>query len=668
MKFSYTWLNHHLHSHAEKNCGKLYNLPAPEKLAELLTFNAFQVESVEKAGNDFVLDIEVLPNRSHDCLSHKGIARETARLLGKKIYPEKFTDHKITSKKEVRIDIREPKLCSRYMGVVIEDVKIGLSPAWLKERLETLGQRSINNIVDITNFVMLETGQPLHAFDMDKLARQNFSEKNLGGREKKNDNPHIVVRNARDAEKLTLLDGKEITLNSQMLVIADGDNAIAMAGIKGGRTAEISDITKNIVIESANFDYAQIRKTSRTLGIRTDSSSRFEQGISPVLAEEGIRLAIKMILKIASDKNTAVGKISDSYLRKPLTHKIKVSTEDTNKLLGTKLKDNDIEKLLKQLDFIYEKLDTGKNSYFMVTIPLERLDLMPGREPLVSGIKEDIIEEIGRVYGYKNIKAVMPKAQKKSPNNEQFDKANKVRESLVGEGFSEVMTYAFTDKGDVEIENPIAGDKRFLRNNLKDGISEALVSNMRNAPLLGFSEIKIFEIGTVFKKDAEKAMVAVGSGKGTVREYTLDEAYAEFVKPESANIKTEKKKIINPVRSRPRIASATGTLGRPASNGVKYKPISQYPFLLRDIAVFTPEGTTSDSVLKIIEKWSENLLVQHKLFDVFHKTFPNGTKRTSYAFNLVFQSYEKTLSDDEINKVMDYITNEINVKSGWQVR
>ena len=171
MKISYNWLNHHLHSHTEKNGGKIYNLPSPEKVAELLIFNAFEVESVEKVGDDHVFDIKVLPNRSHDCLSHKGIAREIARLLGKKIYPEKFTDYKVTSKKEVRIDIREPKLCPRYMGVVVENVKIAPTPDWLRVRLETLGHRSINNIVDITNFVMLETGQPLHAFDMDKTSR-----------------------------------------------------------------------------------------------------------------------------------------------------------------------------------------------------------------------------------------------------------------------------------------------------------------------------------------------------------------------------------------------------------------------------------------------------------------------------------------------------------------
>ncbi|MEK7662437.1 MAG: phenylalanine--tRNA ligase subunit beta [Patescibacteria group bacterium] len=630
MKVSYNWLKYYLKNHSEKTGlpaaraaqagGKPYKLPAPDKLAELLIFNAFEVESVEKVGNDHVLDIDVLPNRAHDCLSHKGIAREIVRLLGKPIYPEKFVGHPATSKKEVYVDVKEPGLCPRYMGVVIEGVKVGESPAWIKELLLSAGQRPKNNIVDITNFVMLEIGQPLHAFDADKLAKDEKG------------NPTIIVRKSGGGE-ITLLDGKKVSLGQETLVIADQLQVIAIAGVMGGKSTEISGSTRNIIIESANFEPGQVRKTSRALAMRTDASTRFEQGITPEFAKEGILLAIEMVLKYASDKNTKVGLISDKYHRKPLPYNLKISTTNVNKLLGTKLKDRDTEKLLRQLDFTYEKKSIKSGIEYLVAVPSERLDLT---------IKEDLIEEIGRVYGYRNIKAIKPKIKKKLSNDEKFDKANKVREALAREGFSEIMTYAFINKGEIELENPIAEDKKFLRNNLKDGITEALVSNMRNAPLLGITDIKIFEIGTVFKKEAEEIKVAVGiaNKKGNdINEYTLDEAHDKFVKSISGKTKTIKKK------------------------EVRYKHISPYPFALRDIAVFVPKGIKNDAVLKIIEKESGLLLVQKKLFDVFEK----GDK-VSYAFNLVFQSHEKTLSDDEVNKIMMGITKKLNGKTGWQVR
>ncbi|MEK7558500.1 MAG: phenylalanine--tRNA ligase beta subunit-related protein, partial [Patescibacteria group bacterium] len=722
---------------------------------------------------------------SHDSLSHKGIAREIARLLCKKIYPEKFVDYKVTSDKKVYIDIKEPKLCPRYTAVVIENVTVKESPAWLKERLLAVGQRPINNIVDITNFVMLETGQPLHAFDLDNLAGKG--------------EPYIVVQKAKNGEKLTLLDGKEVALSGEMLVIATSKEAVAIAGVKGGKTAEINTNTKNIVIESANFESIQVRKTSRALQLRTDSSARFEQGITPEMAEEGIRLAVEMVLEIASGSDTKVGSISDSYPRKRKDYVFGVSATEVNKLLGTKLKDSNIEKILNQLHFKFEKVDplkkvlehapkyiglpyklgasisyeapyafdcssftsyiysragiglprmavdqlvwsknvskkeakpgdlvfsantgadtlknesveflpgtkvpggvshvgiilgdgkvihasaskgkivieklaesdrfknvTGygrvidsKEKRFAVTAPKERLDLMATRAFLVSGVKEDLIEEIGRTYGYKNIKAVkLPKSNKKVINNEEFDKANKIRESLVNKGFSEVITYAFQDKGDIEIANPIASDKKFLRNNLWDGIREAYRVNKWNAPLLGLSEIKIFEIGKVFGKDKEEIKVSRGifpisfsdtheiSNPQTIivgkEEYTIDEAYEKFGKSAPSEIKTEQKKEI------------------------KYKHISQYPFVLRDVAVFVPKNVSSEKVLKLIIKKAGKLLVQKKLFDVFKKN-----DMVSYAFNLVFQSDEKTLSDKEVNKIMEKIIKILNSQKNWKVR
>ncbi len=790
MKVSYTWLNHHLHSHAEKHGGETYSLPHPEKVAELLIFNAFEVESVEKVGDDYVLDVKITPNRAHDCLSHKGIAREVARLLGKPIYPEKFIDYSVTSDKEVFIEIAEPKLCPRYMGVVIENITVKESPEWLKKRLETLGQRSINNVVDATNFVMLEIGQPLHAFDLDNISTDTAG------------NPHIIVRNAVAGERLATLDEKELALDDGLLIIADEKKPLALAGVKGGKVAEINGHTTSIMIESANFNPTQVRIASQKSGIRTDSSYRFEHGLSPVLAEEGMRLAIEMILELAKNPDTKIGEISDAYPRKRNDYWLGVSVSEVNKVLGTNLKEKDIEKILKQLHFPFEiinpikrvfelapkfvgvpyklgasisydapssfdcasfvayiyahtgiglprisvdqyvyseriergeiktgdlvfsnnesndvmkyksveflpgtpveggvshvgiVLDNGKiihasstkgqviieelknsdrfknitgygrvifdkEERFAVTVPKERLDLMATRSFLVSGIKEDLIEEIGRIYGYRNIKATKPaKSTKKLINDEKFDKANKIRESLVKEGFSEVMTYTFVNKGEIELKNPIAEDKKFLRDNLINGLDTSIISTIiHNAPLLGLNKIKIFEIGTVFKKNSEEIYVAVRESKDlkispilsrsrivevrglTGNEYTLDKAYNEFVKSDSGSSETTESKLI------------------------RYKPISQYPFALRDIAVFVPSGTDESAVKKIIEKEAGDLLVRTDLFDRFEK---DG--KISYAFHLVFQSYEKTLSEDELNKIMERITAMLNKQKGWEVR
>lgn len=767
MKVSYSWLNHHLRDHADKSGATPYTLPSPEKIAELLIFNALDVESIEKIGNDHVLDVKVTPNRAHDCFSHQGIARELARLLGRPLYPETLSEYEVRSDKEVHIEIREEKRCPRYMAVVIEGVKVGPSPAWLRERLESVGQRSVNNVVDVTNFVMLETGQPLHAFDLDKLATDAAG------------NPRILVRAAIAGEKLTTLDDKPLELSEGMLVIADEREAIAVAGVKGGKSASIGEGTVNIVIESANFDGTSVRKTSRALSLRTDSSARFEHGISAELAEEGIRLAIELILKVAGTDATAVGSIADAYPKKRQPYKFGVSVSEVNGLLGTKLSEKEVGEILKRLGFEYEKVDplakvlelaprfegvpykygasisydapaafdcssftaylyaqagiglprmavdqycygaevkkkdlkqgdlvfsntgsgkiyfeskefmpgrikvsqgvdhvglylgngmvahatrtagkvaveplegsvqfkdvvgyrrfAGKERRFVVTTPAERLDLMAARSFLVSGIKEDLIEEIGRIYGYRNIKAVKPKPPKKKPmNNPVFDKANAVRVALVGEGYSEVMTYAFRSKGDVELANPISSDKKFLRSNLSDGIKEAVLLNKHNAALLGLSEIKIFEIGSVFGQE-EKINVALGE-KGGVTEYSLEEAYEKFAQSVAGKIKS-------------------------GTKNIKYKTISPYPFALRDIAVFVPKGVKSDAVLKVITGECGALLVQKRLFDVFEKE-----GRISYAFNLVFQSSERTLIDEELNAVMAKVTAALNSKKGWQVR
>lgn len=632
----------------------------PEKLADVLTMRSFEIEGIEQKGDDYVFDAKILPNMAHHCLSHKGVASEISAILDfpMKDFSISFKEAKIgkTSAK-LEIDVSDSRLCRRYVGRIIEGVEIKPSPKWLKERLESIGQKSINNIVDAANFVMFEIGQPMHAFDLDKLSKDDGLAK-------------IAVKNASAGESITTLDGKEIALDEDTLIISDGKNPLAIAGIKGGKFAEIDNTTKNIVIESANFAPSPIRKTSRRLNILTDSSKRFENEISAEKVLEAMEMMTKIIVDIAQGKNTQVGDIHDFYPNKATANKIEISLEEINGLLGTDMKESEAEKILKRLDFNFEMKD-GEN--FVVAIPYERLDIK---------IKEDLIEEIGRIYGYEKIKEQkISVSDKPIMINKSFYYKNKVRNFFAGDGFSEVHTYAFTDKGEVEMENPLASDKKFLRNNLKDGIKKSLDFNLHYIDLLGLEQIKIFEIGKIFKGGKETEHFAIGvkngpafkGGKedGEIKNIleALSQDFGVSVDLESseegiAEIDFEKMIENSPMPESYRDIK----IEKYDIEKLKYKRISPYPFVLRDIAVFVPQGVTEDDVASIIEKEAGELLVNKKLFDVFVKKLSDGTSKTSFAFRLVFQSQEKTLSDEEVNKIMDKISKSLNGNSGWQVR
>src|SRR3989338_6799779 len=329
MKISYNWLKEYL--------GKA---PEPEKIAELFDLYSYEVKSIEKIKNgDSVLDIDILPNRAHDSLCHRGIARELATVISQKIKlparESKAREQKTNF--EVR-NLAEDK-CPRYIAKVIKNIEVKESPDWLQERVIAIGQRPINNIVDALNYTMFDMGQPMHAFDMDKLSGA------------------ITIRNAEAGEKFTTLDNKSVELNGEDMVIADDKIALAIAGIKGGKNAEVSSNTKNIVLESANFKEKTVRKTSRRLNILTDASKRFENGLAPELAEIGMREATALIVDIAGTKETIVEESVDVYQNRP-SHPffVGVSTDEINKVLGTDIKKKEVEDILKKLGFAYKKV------------------------------------------------------------------------------------------------------------------------------------------------------------------------------------------------------------------------------------------------------------------------------------------------------------------------
>jgi phenylalanyl-tRNA synthetase beta chain len=634
MKVSYKWLQNYFEE----------KLPEPEKIAEGIIFHSFEIESFDRfegltAGKlgtgdkvDWIFDIKILPDRAHDCLSHWGIAKEVSAIFNLPIKKVEIPKEENLPNSDLKIEIKNNK-CRRYVGRIVRDVSVGPSPAWLKESLETIGQKSINNIVDATNYVMFDLGNPIHAFDLAKLSGHK-----------------IIVDNAKKGEKITLLDGKEIELDEEVLTIRDEKNPLAIAGIKGGQIAEINQNTKDIVIEVANFDPVLIRKTARKLNIDTDSAKRFENEIHPKLAIIAMEKITKLILEVAGGESLAV---VDIYLTKlPEDRKISLEINYLNKLLGLSLTNNQIEDALRKLNFQYET----KENEIEINIPFTRLDILG---------PHDLVEEIGRIHGYDKIDQILPEIKSKEENDSTWIKISLAKQKLVNDGYKEVMTYAFRNKGDVEI---LAGlsDKRFLRTNLTDGLKESIKLNKVNLPLLETDKVKIFEIGTVFTKNGstsaegygetkEEIHVAYGDEKN-ITEVILDKFASEKLSfPEHGYFSAEKFLELAPSRS---LGSEKETF-----HTQTFKSWSIYPFITRDIAVWVPEGTKSEELSKIYKEFGTELLIKEpKLFDQFTKE-----GKTSYAFRLVFQSFDRTLTDEEVGKIMQVIEEEIK-KLNWQVR
>lgn len=602
MKFSYNWLQNYFEE----------KLPEPEKISEGIIFHSFEVEEMDKVGNDTIFDIKVLPDRAHDCLSHWGIAKEISAIfdipIKNKIY--KTFESKPT---ELKIEIGDTK-CLRYMGRIVRNIKISESPEWLKEKLKAIGQKSINNIVDVSNFVMFDLGQPIHCFDLDKLMSSK-----------------IIIRNGKIGEKLITLDKKEINLDDSILVIADEKNPLSIAGIKGGIKAEVDNNTKNIIIEVANFNPTTTRKTAKKIGIYTDAVKRYENEITPELCGIVMDAITDMIYTLAEGE---VEEIVDVYPQKVKQKTITISVDYINKRLGSSFSKKEIKSVWEKLNFEY----IAKGEEFEIKVPFLRIDIT---EPY------DLVEEVIRILGYERLEEKLPKIEYSKNVNEVFYRMLFIRNKLLEEGYSEVMTYTFQDKGDIEVLAS-ASDKKFLRDNLTDGLKESIKLNLSNLPLLDMKNIKIFEIGTVFFKNREEMHVAYGDKK-SVKEMSLDEFFYS---------KEHKKEF-----SSDDFIGVLGFYTEEKSEIQIFKPWSIYPFITRDIAVWVQEGVVPEKLVDIYKDFGTELLIKEpKLFDSFTK---NG--KTSFAYRLVFQSDDKTLKDEEINIIMSKITEKI-VSLGWEVR
>jgi phenylalanyl-tRNA synthetase beta chain len=598
MKISYNWLKWYIPE-----------IPPAEKLEDIFNYHLCEMESLEKKEDgDTVFDLKILPNRAHDLLSHLGVARELSSLLDLKFNDPK-PKYKIPEVQptKLKIDIQTKK-DRRHVGRIVRNIKVAPSPDWIVKHLASIGQRSINNIVDATNLVMFNCGQPTHAFDLAKVSGES-----------------LVIRDAKDGEKITLLTGEEKVLKEGMIAICDEAGHILDTGIKGGKHAEINFSTTSVLLEADNFDPVFARKTGQALNIFTDARKRFENDLSPELAPYAMFELSALIAELCPE--AIFEEVVDTYPKKQPERKLNFSAERISSILGLKVSEGEIEDILKRYNFEYK----NNEETFELTVPFMRLDLET---------EEDMAEEIGRVIGYDKLKAEIPKINFKPKVNEEYEKIQKVREFLLSQGYSEVMTYVFRDKGQVEVMQS-ASDKKFLRTNLSDGLSESLKLNKLNAPILGMKEIKIFEVGTVWTPE-EEIHIAYND-KDKIIEKKLEEASPEYFS------------------SGPR-GKSPDQLGK--TTGSAFKIWSFYPFISRDISVWMPKGESSEDLKKLLQDNATELLIKEpELVDSFTKG-----EQTSYAFRLVFQSFDRTLTDAEVNEIMSKITKKISEKSGWQVR
>lgn len=679
MIFSYNWLQ----SFFTKK------LPKPEKLAELLTLHFAEVEEVKKSGKDFTLDIDIRPNRAADCFSHFGVAREIAAILDLRLKTPDYKpkeDKKIKAKNFVNVSLVGKGPCLRYTAKVITDVKVGESPQWLKERLKSCGLRPINNIVDIANFVMLETGQPLHAFDGEKLQQNK-----------------ILVRFAREGEKITTLDNQKFDLDSDILVIADAKSPVGIAGIKGGKIPEIDKSTRTVVLESANFDSRVIRRGSKKLNLRTDASLRFEHGVDPNLTEFAAQRAAFLIQKLAKGRLTN-GSI-DVYPKKTLTKKIILDTRYVNSLLGVEIPEETIKKILESLEF---KVKKSKSKILNVTVPTFRMDV---------SLPEDLIEEVGRIYGLNKIPAIFPISSLIPPvKNLDIFWEGTAKKILKEAGLTESYNYSFISDKDkkiympengnnnlIELENPLSEDSKYLRPSLIPNLIKNVQRNQKK-----FSRIRIFELGKIFTAKrggyGEKRMLtSVVTGeeffylKGIVdilfNKMGISDVWYDDYKPtpeqsrfslwqpkKCAEIKIGQEEIgfLGELSSEiARVLKISqkavifdldfDKLSKLASEEHEFRPIPKYPSAVRDLAILVPLQVKVEEVLNIIETTGGTLVRDTDLFDIYEgEELPGGKK--NLAFHIIYQSEDKTLSSEEIDEIHNKIIKALEKDPEWQVR
>lgn len=636
-----------------------------------------------------VVDFEITPNRP-DCLSMVGMAREAAATFGQTLkYPDTACAAE-TDKQAghfIQVEIKEPELCRRYAARIVTDVKIEQSPWWLQKRLMYAGMRPINNIVDITNFVMLEFGQPIHAFDIRQIADSK-----------------IVVECAEEGEKFTTLDNTERTLTKEMLLIKDGKRGVAIAGVMGGLNSEIEADTTTILIESANFNGDSVRATSKKLGLRTEASSRFEKGIDPNLCQAAADRVCRLIEILGCGK-VATGTV-DVYPKEFKAEAVDVRVDRINKVLGIELTSEEMAEIFRKLEMKVE----GSGPVLKVTPPTVRQDMLA---------EVDFIEEVARMYGYDKLPVTLPKGNSESGKSKERTLVDMARDTMCALGFNEIQTYSFVspsgvddvridedswERAFVKIINPLGEENSVMRTILTPNMLEVLARNYSR----NIDKVMAFEIGSTFTTNLiqpedlpdEQTGLAMGLYGKDMDFFTLKGAVEELLRNLGAGkvtfIAESEYGVYHPGRCA-RICIGEEELGimgeihpdvqekfgigtrvyccemffdaivRHANIEKSYEPLPKHPATSRDIALLTDEDVRVGDIEAIIREQGGDILENVKLFDVYRgKQVAEGKK--SVAFTLTYRDKNKTLTDEDVAKVHEKVLKALEEKINASLR
>jgi phenylalanyl-tRNA synthetase beta chain len=655
-------------------------LESPEKLKEDLSMIGLLVESMTEIHGTYVLEIEVTSNRP-DCLSHIGMAREIAALYGRPLKrpPMKEKLSIPSDRIPYGIEIRDEELCPRYVGLVMDGIKVGASPDWMQQRLEAAGMRPLNNVVDITNYVLLEMGHPLHAFDYDVLRKGK-----------------IVVARARQGERFQTLDGIERELDGDMLMINDGEGPVAIAGVMGGMNSEISLSTTRILLESAYFSPASIRRTSKKLGLSTEASYRFERGADWGNTVPAIARVCSLIEQLAGGK--IAGGLQDVYPRKKDPVRITLRQANTKALLGADLTSEFIESTLLRLNF--DLVPEGQETW-QVTCPTYRADME---------LEADLIEELARFYGYGNIPATLPPSKTIGIHSPVYRLENSIREIISGQGYSEAINLSFANEADhmefpplqgerAAVRNPLTEDTQYMRTSLVPGLMRSAKRNFNYGQRL----VRLFELGKVYRLGSdgipfERNMLGIlGTGGSTNQNWKNPSASYDFfhlkgvlstllqgVKVPSFEIEPAGEiPWLNPAEAAilkigEETAGVLGALSADLEEKYKmrqpvylaevdfacierfafvppaYEPLPKYPSAERDISIVVSRELVFQTIRKGILQLGISALVQLQLIDVYEgEKIPEG--KVSLTLRLTFQDREKTLTVDRVQDFIDTV-------------
>ncbi len=641
--------------------------------------------------DDTLLELDLTPNRA-DCLSVRGIARDVSAVCAAEIITHDIAAIPAQTDRLIEVKLEDPAACPRYIGRVIEGLNPQAeTPIWMVEKLRRSGVRSLGPLVDVTNFVLLELGQPMHAFDLDKIQ---------GG---------IIVRRAQAGEKLILLDGSEAELDNDLLVIADHDGPLALAGIMGGEASACDLNTSTILLESAFFDPAVIMGKSRRFGLHTDSSHRFERGVDPQSQVEAVERATGLILEICGGQAGPVI-VAESVADIPVRKAVTLRLDRINKVLGSQLTAADVEPILKRLGFQLESLTNG----WKIVPPGARFDIE---------IEEDLIEEVARVYGYNNLPIRMPSGRIPTPVLPEREIAlRRMRQAMVANGYSEAVNYSFIEQKVLQacdqgqqayaLANPLSADMDVMRTNLLAGLLLSLDSNQRRQR----ERIRLFELGNVFAASATEGaapdqslrLAAVASGSA------LPEQWAETTRSmDFFDLKGDLQRVLalrgqddvefvactdyswlHPGQSAKVVIAAKtiGWIGAIHPQTLKQfgirndvfafeveaesvqkrelpfaKEISRFPAIRRDLALVVSEAVSFDDLIRVIRSTAGVLLADLRVFDVYQG---EGVEKTckSLAISLILQDVSSTLMDETVDSIINDVVSALEAQFGARLR